>query len=189
MRLIKNKEEATIAVEVLAETYANAPNISWMFEQSRGNLQSLFGMLVKDAIKKESAYLTSNNYGVLLLYDLEAKHFSLSIILRKLHLILFVMGIRKSLQVMRLNQLKRQRRPETGYYGSVLAIKDNESRWRTVLELKREFSILSEKLNQPIYLETTNPRIFSLYEKLGFTQYHKMKHPYTNLDIYFMKMD
>lgn len=188
MRRITQQEDVSTAVEVLVETYANAPNINWMFEQSRGNLRYLFRMLVEEAMVKEGAYLTSDNCGVLLLHDLRAKPFSLNIILRKLHIILFVMGLMRSRRVIRLNKLKEKYRPKRGYYGAVLAIRDNPSRWKTILELKREFASLSQKINQPIYLETTNPRIFSLYERLGFRLYHKMQHPYTELDIYFMQM-
>lgn len=188
MRLITDKEDETHAVNVLVESYANAPNISWMFTQSQSNLIFFFRTLIKEAVENKSAYLTSDTCGVLILENQHATQFSLGTLFRKLHLILFVLGVKNSFRIIRLNKLKKKIRHSEGYYGSVLAIRKHKSRWKTTLELKREFSIMAKKSHQPIFLETTNPRMFSLYGKLGFTEYHQMKHPYTDLQIYFMKM-
>jgi len=189
MKLITHQQEASVATEVLAKTYANAPNINWMFAQTPGNLRYFFGMLVEDAMHKKGAYLTSDHCGVLLFHESKATNFSLSSIFKKLYVIIFITGIMRAIQIVRLNRLKAKYRPGTGYYGSVLGIMQHKYQWKTTFELKKEFSMLSKKVEQPIYLETTDPRIFSLYKKIGFSKYHEMKHPYTNLMIYFMKKD
>lgn len=189
MRLITNRQESLIAIDILVETYANAPNINWMFTQSHRNLEYFFYVLIEDAIEKKGAYLTSNNRGVLLFYNLKTKHFSLNSIYRKAYLIFFIMGIKKSIQVIRLNKLKRKYRPKTGFYGAVLAIKNDKFQWETRFELKKEIFILFKTLNLPVYAETTNRRIYLLYKKLGFSKYYEMNHPYADLNIYFMKMD
>jgi hypothetical protein len=189
MKLITSKEDTTIAIEVLVQTYVNAPNISWMFAQTEINLRYFFGMLVKEAVEKRSAYLTSDQCGLLILEDMHARHFSFSTILRKLHLILFVLGVKHSFQIIRLNHIKKKIRPQKGFYGSMLVIKNHEFQWKTIFELKKEFTDMARNLGQPIYLETTNPRIFSLYKKLGFSPYYQMQHPYANINIYFMKME
>ena len=189
MRLITNRQESLIAIDILVETYANAPNIKWMFTQSHRNLEYFFYVLIEDAIEKKGAYLTSNNRGVLLFYNLKTKHFSLSSIYRKAYLIFFIMGIKKSIQIIRLNKLKRKYRPKTGFYGAVLAIKNDKCQWDTRFELKKEIFIMFKNLNLPVYAETTNRRIYLLYKKLGFSKYYEMNHPYADLNIYFMKMD
>lgn len=188
MRLITSKKEASKAVEVFVEAYSHAPNINWMFKQSPENVRYFFGMLVEEAMDREGAYLTSDNCGVLLLYDMKSKSFSLKVLLKKLYIIIFITGLKRSFQIIRLNHTKSKYRPKSGLYASVLAIKNHKSHWKTIFELKREFSNIAKNLNQPIYLETTNLRYFSLYEKLGFSKFYEMKHPYTDLNIYFLKM-
>ena len=189
MKLITNKEDTKTAIEVLVQTYVDAPNISWMFSQTESNLRYFFGMLVKEAVEKRSAYLTSDKCGLLILENMNARHFSFSTILRKLHLILFVLGVKHSFQIIRLNHIKRKIRPKKGFYGSMLVIKNHKLQWKTTFELKKEFTDMASNLQQPVFLETTNPRIFSLYEKLGFSQYYQMQHPYADINIYFMKMN
>ncbi len=188
MNVITRQEDTDIAIEVLVQTYVNAPNISWMFKETESNRRYFFGMLVKEAVERRSAYLTSDQCGVLFLEDTQTRPFSLSTILRKLHLIFFVLGLKHSFQIIRLNQIKRKIRPKNGYYASMLVIKNHAHQWKTIFELKKEFTALARNLDQPIYLETTNPRIFSLYEKIGFAKYYEMQHPYADISIYFMKM-
>jgi hypothetical protein len=189
MRLITGKAEASIAVDVLVEAYANAPNISWMFTQSNSNLQYFFHVLINDAIDKKGAYLTSNDYGVLVFHNMETKHFSVSSILRKAYLVFFIMGLQKSIQLIRLNRLKRRYRPKEGCYGSLFAIRNNQFRRETGYEFKKEFPDIFKNLNQPIYAETTNERTCRLYQRLGFIRFHEIKHPYADLTIYFLKKD
>lgn len=189
MGLITNKQETLIAIDILAKAYANAPNINWMFTQSHTNLEYFFNALIKDVIEKKGAYLTPNNRGVLLFYNLKTKHFSLRSICRKIYLILFITGIKKSIQIIRLQKSMRKQRPKTGMYGAALAIMNDEYKWQTRIELKKEMLLICKSSNLPVYAETTNRRIVLLYESLGFSTYFEMKHPYADLKIYFMKMD
>ncbi|WP_417590945.1 hypothetical protein [Owenweeksia hongkongensis] len=189
MTAISTKQDQYTATQVLAEAYQQAANISWAVESSNKKLNYFFSSLLKDAISKDGAYLTSNSRGVLLLYDMKARSRSISSVFRKLHLMIFVIGIKKSMQLMKLEKLKKRLRPKSGLYGMALAILDDEHRWKTALEVKRGFLEISKKKQLPIYVETTNERIAKLYTTIGFSTYHKMTHPYTELDVCFMKME
>ncbi len=90
---------------------------------------------------------------------------------------------------MKLESLKKKLRPKTGLYGMALGILEDAQRWKTALEVKRGFLEISRKHKLPIYVETTNQRIADLYTKIGFSIYHKMMHPYAELNIWFMKME
>lgn len=188
MHLITSEQETLIAIDILVETYADAPNIKWMFNQNHSNLTYFFRVLIEDAITRKGAYLSSNNNGVLFFYDLQTKNFSFKSFYLKMHLAFFIIGIKKTAQIIRLNNLKKKYRPQNGYYGSILAVKSNDLQWETNFELKKEFSKVFKQFNQPAYLETTNRRIYLLYKKLGFSEYYKTDHPYADLTIYFMKM-
>ncbi|WP_417609510.1 hypothetical protein [Owenweeksia hongkongensis] len=189
MTAISTKQDQSTATQVLAEAYQQAPNISWAVDSSSKKLNYFFSSLLKDAIAKDGAYITSNSRGVLLLYDMKASSRSISSVFRKLHLMIFVIGIKKSMQLMKLEKLKKRLRPKSGLYGMALAILDDEHRWQTALEVKQGFLEISKKKQLPIYVETTNERIVKLYEIIGFDTYHKMRHPYTELNVWFMKME
>lgn len=188
MRQISSKKEISIATKVLAEAYSLAPNVTWALRPSKRNLYHFFSYLVKDAVAKKGAYLTPNQRGVLLLYNQQIKIFSLSAMFRKLHLVLFVLGIKNSIKLIRQQNWQSQFRPNNGLYGMALAIINDEHRWQTALEIKQGFLSVSKRFKLPVYVETTNERIAKLYETIGFKTYHKARHPYTELEVWFMKM-
>jgi len=190
MLLITTKKDTTTATQILAKAYAQAPNIMWFLGKANvDKLHYFFSSLVKDAVAKKGAYLTPNQRGVLLLYNQQAKSFSLSAIFRKLHLVLFVVGIKNSFRLIRQQKWQSQFRPKDGLYGMALAISNDEQRWQTAMEMKQGFSELSKKYELPVFVETTHPRIAKLYETIGFSTYHKAKHPYAELEVWFMKME
>ena len=52
---------------------------------------------------------------------------------------------------------------------------------------EQEMFRLADETNEPIYVETTNPRVMLLYKKSGYVEYANLKHPYEDLTIWFMK--
>lgn len=189
MHLVSSRQDQSTASQVLAQSYAQAPNITWFMGKANSEkLRYFFASLVRDAVAKKGAYLTPNQRGVLLLYNQQAKSFSLSAMFRKLHLMLFVLGVKNSIKLIRQQNWQSQFRPNNGLYGMALAIINDEHRWQTALEIKQGFLSISKQFNLPIYVETTNERIAKLYETIGFSIYHKAKHPYAELEVWFMKM-
>lgn len=189
MPLVSSKQDQSTASQVLAQSYAQAPNITWFLGKANSEkLRYFFSSLVKDAVAKKGAYLTPNQRGVLLLYNQQARSFSLLSIFRKLHLVLFVLGIKNSIRLIRQQKWQTQFRPKEGLYGMALAISTDRLRWKTVMEIKQLFTEVSTKHNLPVFVETTHSRIAKLYETLGFKTYHKAKHSYAELEVWFMKM-
>ncbi len=189
MHVIRDKKELSVAVDILAESYANAPNIAWIFPQSPGNLRFFFRVLVEEAAAKDGVYLTDNNAGVLVMYGQKSKHFSIVNSLRKIVLAAFVIGPKNSFRISRLNRIKQKYTPQSGLYGAMLAIKKDEHYWHTIHDLKQGFDQRFKQTHQPIYAETTNARILKLYQQLGFTMFHQMQHPFADLPIYFVKKE
>ena len=80
-------------------------------------------------------------------------------------------------------------RPKKGWYGWFLATDPGVIGTRAGYEIKRDMYRMADETNEPIYVETTIKRIMILYRKIGFQEYARRKHPYENLDIWFMKRD
>lgn len=189
MIVIHSEQHAKIAVNILAEAFADAQNITWFLKPKKRNLQRFFSLLVDESVLKDGAYLTSNHRGVVLLYDMQKQLSVFTFLVRKLKLICFTLGIKKGMQLLRLQKLQASFRPKVGMYGLALAIHKDEEKWKTIFEMKKEFRQILNKTNLPVYAETTNPRYVRMYQSIGFETYHQMQHPYTQLTIWFLKLE
>ncbi|MBI1223279.1 MAG: hypothetical protein GC180_11795 [Bacteroidetes bacterium] len=189
MKLITKREDIRLAEAILADCYLHAPNITWFMEKNRKKACFFFSMVLQEAMLKKGAYLSEDRKGVLLLYPQGKSIFHPCLLLRKLMLVLFYLGPKKSVQLIKTQQIQAVQRPKTGLYGMALAILPHENLWKTQLEIKRKMNQIQLESGLSIYLETTNERYAILYEKLGFSIYQKIAHPYANLSVWFMKKD
>lgn len=189
MKLIDTKKDAEIACNILANAFADAKNITWFLTPNKRNLQRFFSLLVDESIAKNGAYLTSNKSGVLLLYNMNKRLSFFSFLARKLRLILFTIGLKKGIQLIRLQKIQEKQRPKEGMYGLALAMQNDDQKWHTIFELKKAFQQVLKTSKLPVYAETTNPRYVKMYRSLGFVVYHQIPHPYTDLTIRFLKLE
>lgn len=189
MKLIDTKKDSEIAVNILADAFASASNITWFLTPNTTNLCKFFSLLVDESIAKKGAYLSSNKRGVILLYNMKARLSFFSFLSRKLRLILFTIGLKKGMQLLRLQQIQRKHRPKEGMYGLALAMQNDDQKWHTIFELKKAFQNILETSKMPVYAETTTPRYVQMYKSLGFVVYHQIPHPYTDLTISFLKLE
>ncbi len=81
------------------------------------------------------------------------------------------------------------RRPEKGWYGWFLATEKTANGTRAGHEMRREMYRMADETNEPIYVETTTERTMVLYTKIGFYEYARIKHPYQDINIWFMRRD
>lgn len=190
MRLIKTKTETKKAIEILAEAYYDAPNISWLLRKpTKQNAQRFFSVILQDAMAKNGAYLSDNSNGVLLFFDLENKGWLLANLLRKIWVFCFVTGISRGVKALKWQQQANSIRPPKGLFGMALAIADNAQRMQTAFEIKKTFATLTKDKQQPVYAETTLPRIKRLYQSIGFEEYTSLQHPFANVTVFFLKKE
>lgn len=164
----------------------------WMIRdkrKSKEHLRILLSVCLQEAILKKGAYLTSDKNGVIFLYNLQIHPLSIIVLLKKLYLFISIIGLSHGIRVLRSRSLINAVRPKFGWYGWFVATDRDERKWKTVLEIKNEVFRLSNATNEPVFAETTLQRIANLYEKIGFKVYAKMKHPYEDMDIWFMRRD
>lgn len=187
MKRIRRLSEARQAAEVLAQCFGQEPNITWMIPAQERPMRWFFASIVADSMAKGGAYLSDNGKGVLLLYDWQNRRTSLRAVLLKVRAALFVLGLRRTQQLLHLQRIKRRYQPATGLYGMALAVLPDSDRWRTGMDLKKGFENIRQATQQPIFAETTIPRVVKLYEHLGLDIYYQMPHPFVpELTVYFM---
>lgn len=187
MKHIRRRADARQATQILAQCFGQEPNITWMIPPNERAMRWFFASIVADSMAKGGAYLADNGKGVLLLYDWQNRRTSLRAILLKVRAALFVLGLRRTRQILHLQRLKRRYQPTSGLYGMALAVLPDHDRWQTGMDLKQGFHDIQQAAGLPVFAETTQPRIVALYRHLGLDVYYTMPHPYApELTVYFM---
>lgn len=190
MEEITTVKEKQQALKILVDAYFEAANVTWLLKtKSKEKLHAIFNLLFHDAQAKNGAFLSKNKVCVLFLYEQKAKNFSILQILRKLHVFLFVTGISNGIKALKFQKLVATIRPKEGLLGMALGVEENQITTATIYEIKRTVFELSKAKNLPIYAETTVPRLLKLYKIVGFELYHEMKHPYADLEVWFLKRE
>lgn len=187
MKRIRRLSEARQAAHILAQCFGQEPNITWMIPPDARAMRWFFASIVADSMAKDGAYLADNGKGVLLLYDWQDRRTSLRAVALKVRAALWVLGLRRTQQLLHLQRLKRRYQPATGLYGMALAVLPDRDRWQTGIDLKQGFHEIQQAAGKPVFAETTQPRVVKLYQHLGLTTYFTLPHPYApGLTVYFM---
>ena len=192
MNQIKNSSDRNRAINILENAFYNVPGIMWMIKSTknrRRDLRIFLSFCFDQTSEKEGAYLTSDKNGVVFFYNLQKKPNKLLDFFRKLYLILMVIGVKTSIRILKTRERVDQVRPKKGWYGWFLATEKETIGIRAAYEIRRDMFRMADETNEPIYVETTIERIRTLYSRIGFYEYAKIKHPYENLNIWFMKRD
>ena len=189
---IETERDKTRALDILEKAFCDVPGVIWILKKN-GNkkklLRELLSFCLQESAVKNGAYLTRDRNGVVFFYKLECKPASLMILFKKLYLLIKVSGIKHGIRAIKSRKIIDRVRPKTGWYGWFLAADRDANGNAAAFEINREIFKLSDVSNEPIYVETTVERIRLLYKKMGFYEYAKIRHPYENFDIWFMKRD
>lgn len=192
MNHIETELDKSRALEILEKAFKDVPGVMWMIrnkEKSQEHLRILLSVCLEEAILKKGAYLTKDRNGIILFYRLQIKPRSITIFFKKLYLLIKVFGIRHGVRVLRSRKMIDTIRPKEGWYAWFIATDKRAGNCVSAFEIKNEIFNISSTTNEPVYAETTVHRIVGIYEKIGFKVYSKMKHPYSNMDIWFLRRD
>lgn len=189
MRVVKSKEDKKRVLEIFKDAFVESPGITWMTNSNEKKLDALLSYFIDEAFVKNGVYLTTDNNGAVLFFQIQNRKKSLSIILKRIYLILFILGLKKSLQTFKYKKLINSIRPTTGWLGWLVATDQNVEGNKAAYEIKNEMFRISEESKEPIFVETTVKRVRLLYLRAGYQEYHSIKHPFEDLTIYFMKKE
>jgi hypothetical protein len=193
MELIRNPYDEARALEILEDAFAAVPGVTWMVERARNKkaaLRKLLAFCFRESADKKGAFLTADRNGVVFFYHLQQKPAWIKHIFRSLRLMLGVIGIRRSMEIIRTRKLIDSLRPSKGWYGWFLATAKDKIGMRAGYEIKQEMFRIADEANEPIYVETTVPRVALLYKKIGFYEYARVRHPFKeSLQIWLMRRD
>ena len=102
-------------------------------------------------------------------------------------MLLFVTGIKNGLRSFKYQKKIAVIRPKSGWLGMISATDATATGTKAAFEIKNNMFQLADDTNEPIYVETTVPRVKTLYQAAGYELYSTMKHPYDDLTIWFFR--
>lgn len=191
MKAVQTKEEKARALEILEKAFNRSPGIIWMLGEkcNRRKTQKLLSVFLEEAVVKEGAFLTNDYNGVVLFFQLHNNKGSVQLLFKKLYAFLFLMGLRRGIQAIKYKKSIDAIRPKKGWLGWLVATDSDACGKAAAYEIKNWMFQRSDETKEPIFVETTVPRVMILYKAAGYKEYAKIKHPYQNIDIWFMKRD
>lgn len=185
---IRTKEDKNRTVEILTNAIFDAPNLSWIFlNRTKKNLAFFFLTILNDAIAKNGAFLSSNRNGVLFFYNISDRRISRINIFRKIIVLIFITGLVNGFKIIKHNRNMSRFRPKTGWLGMLMATENNN--FSAAFEIYSFINNVYRKSKLPVYAETTSSRVCALYKAAGFSEYFKLKHPFANLEVWFLRKE
>ncbi len=191
MKLVKTRFEDKRAIQILEDAFIDSPGVYWMVKNPENLKQRkwIIRLLFYESKAKNGAYLTSDQNGALLFFQVNQKMTSLRLIFLRLYVLFFITGIRNGLNAIRYQKLIASLRPTNGWLGLLVATDKERRTSKTAFEIKHKMFDSSDASNLCIFIETTVPRVRKLYQSSGYVEYAEMKHPFTDLTVWFFKRE
>jgi hypothetical protein len=186
MYLIKTPQDIERAQGILAEAFNDSEGVNWVLKRKSKKAKALtVKVLLHEAIDKRGAYLSEDKNGAVLFYDANSKGTSLTNLFRKLYLILNYAGFRSAFRLISYRKMISSIRPKNSIVGFLVATDSSVKSNKAIYEIHNEMLSISQKQGKQIALETTKPRVRKLYSFAGYEEYAEVKHPYSDLTIWF----
>ncbi|GLR19882.1 hypothetical protein GCM10007940_44980 [Portibacter lacus] len=128
------------------------------------------------AMKKEGAYITSDQKGVALLFNSKQKVPLLSMLSSYIRLGTRCIGWDRALPILWKENIIQTKRPKTEYlHFWMLGVEDNTFGLRTIIEIRDYAYGLADSLRLPIIAETRLEKNRKVYMRYGFRIYNTWK--------------
>jgi len=186
MYLVKSQQDIDRAQEIFIEAFNDSEGINWVLKRRTKKSKELtVKVLLHEGIDKNGAYLSEDRNGAVLFYDSNNKGSSINNIIRKVHLVLRFSGIQNTLKLISYRKLIAATRPKNSMVGFLVATDRKIKTNNAIYEIHNEMLAIAKRQGKQIVLETSKPRVRRLYSFAGYEQYAEVKHPFSDLTIWF----
>jgi hypothetical protein len=191
MKVVQSREDERRTIEILEDAFVESLGVYWMVKNPASLKQRkwIIHLLFYESQAKKGAFITSDRNGALLFFQVNQKAVSPRLFFLKLYVLLFVTGIRKGIKAIQYQKRVAAVRTENGWLGLLVATDKHQRTAKTAFEIKHKMFETSDQSNLCIFIETTVPRVRKLYQSSGYVEYAEMKHPYTDLTVWFFKRE
>lgn len=189
MHLIQSSTEYNRILEIFENGFKGSPGMTWMIGNNRSKLKSVLNVFIEEAKLKKGAFITSDGNGAVLYFEVQNHKKSFPLFCKRLYLFFFVLGINNGIKLLRYKKLIDSTRPDRGWLGWFVATDEHAEGTAAAFEIRREMFRIADEVGEPVFVETTIPRVRLLYRAAGYHQYAEVQHPFLDLTIWFMRRD
>lgn len=190
MRLA-NRADKNRVVTIISEAYRSNPSILWIIKNDakiEKRIRILAEYCFEFGIVKKGLYLTQDNNGLCIVYDMNNHSNSFTLFLNTIRLAIFGITLPRLREILHRDKtVKKIRNTTDGYYGMLFASDPKNHSLRTAKEIQEFVFTMADKSNKTLYAETTVEKNKRVYEQYGFEVYQEWLSPKRNLKTYFIK--
>ena len=179
-------QEIDRARQILTEALKDSLGIHWVMKQKSESGKVLaLEVLFYEGADKDGVYLSDDNNGAVVFYDISDSRRSKQNALRKFKLVCRHSGFLSVYRLLRYRKMISSTRPKQAMVGFLVGTDRSVKGTKAIFDIHQGMQEIASNLKLPICLETTLPRVRRLYQFAGYTEYASKMHPYADLEIYF----
>lgn len=192
MKPVYYKSEKQLVTDIIARSMINLPGIKWIIGDdlllAGKRVRHLASYIYSVASTRNGILLSSNGMGVAICFKFSENRTSFLSFYRKIIFAVCCVGISRLREIQLRESYIKFMRPSHGQflYLWILGVLPEARGTRTAWELKERIMNEQNRMQLPIYLETTNEQNKKVYEHFGFKVYHEWHVPHRNLVMWFM---
>jgi ribosomal protein S18 acetylase RimI-like enzyme len=180
-------------IDILTKSFNDNKSTNWAVKKDKKRLMRIAGLMhyACDLCEAQNGAFLSDDQTGAILYDFpRTSKYTISRLRNDIRFILNVIGPERLLRVLkRENYIKKFHPDEEYIYLWFLGVLPEWQGNGTGSKMLSELIDLADKINLPIYLETSNPRNLELYKRFGFSVYHVWDSDFIGFPIWFMRTD
>jgi hypothetical protein len=186
LKRASNTQEIEHARQILTEALKDSMGIHWVMK-NKSELGKILALevLFYEGADKDGVYLSDDNNGAVVFYDINDSRKSRQNALRKFKLVWRHSGVQSVYRLLRYRKMISSTRPKQAMVGFLVGTDRSVKGTKAIFDIHRGMQDIAANLKLPICLETTLPRVRRLYQFAGYTEYASKTHPYADLEIYF----
>lgn len=188
------KEDREKVVRIVQEAFEQNPSVLFVVKQDakiKQRIRVLAEYSFDYAFLRDGVFLSDDELGVAICYLHNKRKEGFKEYLLQLKLIRKCIGWNRVLKVLKRESILKKNRPIDGnfIYFWLLGISNARTDNSTVIDLRNGVFKHSLELKLPIYLETSVPKNYRVYQRFGFESYAEWTMPETGRVLYFMRRE
>lgn len=181
-------------VDIIAESFEGNPSVNWVIKNDKKRLKRI-KVLAKYAFstvqRRGGVYLSSDEQGVILFYKENDYKEGFADYIDQAKLAFGAVGLNRVGSILYRESYKKKIRPRNGefIYCWFYGVKNDAKGKGAAVELKNYIFSEADRLQLPIYLETSMQKNLIAYKRYGFETFHEWNVEKQNITLWFMKRE
>lgn len=186
------KADKVKVVDIIAESFEHNPSVNWAIKQDKkrkSRLHVLAEYAFNTINRREGVYISSDEEGVILFYKENAYKEGFADYIDQAKMAINAVGLSRVPEILKNEAYKKKIRPQDGefiycwFYGVKVASRGHGAAY----EMKNFLAEQADKLQLPVYIETSVLKNTIAYKRWGYETYHEWDVEGKDKTLWFMR--